>query len=166
MSGNGTYNSGSFAPTTAGVYHWVASYSGSSPNTLSRDHNTDCQTALEDVTITTVASSLTSAQTWVPSDSVTVSAPAGGNLAGTVSFEFFTNGTCTGTAAFSTTKAVAGASSQTVTSGNAPAQTATGSFSWRVGYDSTNPAQRDIAPSCHETSALTVTNGGTVSSTP
>ena len=34
MSGNGTYNSGSFAPTTAGVYHWVASYSGSSPNTV------------------------------------------------------------------------------------------------------------------------------------
>ncbi len=35
-----------------------------------------------------------------------------------------------------------------------------------VGYDSTNAAQRDIAPSCHETSALTITNGGTVSSAP
>ena len=73
-------------------------------------------------------------------------------------------GDCSGDAAFSTTKNVSGASPQTVLSGNAPAQTSTGSFSWRVSYDSTNLAQRDIAASCHETSALTVTNGGTVSS--
>ena len=30
-----------------------------------------------------------------------------------------------------------------------------------MSYDSTNPAQRDIPASCHETSALTITNGGT-----
>jgi hypothetical protein len=83
-------------------------------------------------------------------------------MAGTVSFEFFTNGTCTGASAFSTTKTVAGASPQTVTSGNAPAQTVSGSFSWRVSYDSTNSGQRDIPASCHETSSLTVTNGGTI----
>jgi len=35
-----------------------------------------------------------------------------------------------------------------------------------VSYDSTNPAQRDIGDTCHETSALTISNGGTVSSTP
>ena len=52
----------------------------------------------------------------------------------------------------------AGASPQTVLSGNAPAQTASGSFSWRVIYDSTNPAQDDIAASCHEVSSLTVNN--------
>jgi hypothetical protein len=40
----------------------------------------------------------------------------------------------------------------------------TANLSWKVSYDSTNPAQRDIPASCHETSALTVTNGGTVSS--
>jgi hypothetical protein len=116
------------------------------------------------VVVTTVPSSLSSAQTWVPSDSATVSASAGGALAGTVSFEFFTNGTCNGDAAFSTVKNVSGSSPQTVLSGNAPAQTTTGSFSWRVSYDSSNLAQRDIGASCHETSALTVTNGGTVSS--
>jgi hypothetical protein len=101
----------------------------------------------------------------VPSDSVTVSATAGGPLDGMVSFDFFTNATCSGTSAFSTTKDVAGPSSGvTVSSGNAPAQTVSGSFSWRVSYDSDNPAQQDIAASCHETSALTVTNGGTISS--
>jgi hypothetical protein len=164
VSGNGTYGPASFTPLAPGTYHWVAEYSGNLPNNNATSHNTACTDTNEDVVVNTVASSLTSAQTWVPSDSVTVSAPAGGNLAGTVSFEFFTNGTCDGTAAFSTTKPVSGASPQTVLSGNAPAQTATGSFSWRVSYDSTNAAQRDIPASCHETSALTVTNGGTISS--
>ena len=166
VSGDGTYNSPApqFVPTLAGDYHWVAEYSGNSPNTNAVTHNADCTDTGEDVTVTSVPSSLTSAQTWVPSDSVTVSAAAGGDLDGTVSFEFFTNGTCADDSAFSTTKDVSGASPQTVSSGDAPAQTATGSFSWRVSYDSDNPAQEDIAASCHETSALTVTNGGTISS--
>jgi hypothetical protein len=33
-----------------------------------------------------------------------------------------------------------------------------------VSYDSTNAAQRDIPGSCHETSSLTITNGGTINS--
>ncbi len=110
-------------------------------------------------------SSLTSAQTWVPNDSVTISAPAGsGNLAGTVSFALYANGNCSGTAIYSTTATVAGASPQTVSTSNTTAQPASGSFSWKVSYDSTNNAQRDIPASCHETSALTITNGGTISS--
>jgi hypothetical protein len=51
-----------------------------------------------------------------------------------------------------------------VSTSNTTAQLATGTFSWKVSYDSTNSAQRDIPASCHETSALTVTNGGTISS--
>ena len=166
VSGNASYNTPNpqFTPLAAGTYHWVASYSGNLPNNNATTHNTACDDTNEDVVVTTVPSSLTSAQTWVPSDAVTVSATAGGAMAGTVSFEFFTNGTCTGASAFSTTKPVAGASPQTVTSGNAPAQTASGSFSWRVSYDSTNSGQRDIPASCHETSSLTVANGGTISS--
>jgi hypothetical protein len=166
VSGNATYNSPApqFVPTAAGTYHWVAVYSGNSPNTSSTTHNTACNTAAEDVVVTTVPSSLTSAQSWVPNDSVTVSATAGGNLAGTVSFEFFTNGTCTGTAAYTTSVAVAAASPKTVSSANTTAYATSGSFSWRVGYDSTNAAQRDIPASCLETSALTITNGGTVTS--
>lgn len=166
VSGNGTYNA-SFTPTVAGDYHWVASYGGDNPNTLPVSHNTACNDTSEDVTVTSVASSLTSAQTWVPSDSVTVTAPAGGALAGSLSFAFFTNGTCDGTAAYTHTAAVSGPlAGVTVGSGNAPAQTVNGSFSWRVSYDSTNPAQRDIGASCHETSALTISNGGTVTSNP
>jgi hypothetical protein len=166
VTGNGTYNTPTpqFVPASAGTYHWVAVYSGSLPNTNGTTHNADCSDANEDVVVTSVASSMTTAQTWVPNDSATISAPAGGNLAGTVSFDLFANATCTGTATYSTTAAVSGASPKTVTTSNTAAQLASGSFSWRVSYDSTNSAQRDIPASCHETSALTVTNGGTVSS--
>lgn len=166
VSGNGTYNSPApqFVPTAAGEYHWVAVYSGSSPNTNGTDHNTACTDADEDVVVTTVPSSLTSAQRWVPNDSVTVSATAGGAMAGSVAFALYATNDCSGTAIYSTTVNVAGASPQTVSTSNTTAVSVSGSFSWKVGYDSTNPAQRDIGNSCHETSALTITNGGTVSS--
>ncbi len=166
VSGNGTYNTPDpqFVPSAAGNYHWVAVYSGSSPNTNGVTHNADCTDTDEDVSVTSVASSLSTAQSWVPNDTMTVSAPAGGNLAGTAHFALYASANCSGTAIYTTTRPVAGASPQQVSTSNTTPQTATGSFSWKVSYDSTNLAQRDIPDSCHETSALTVTNGGTISS--
>ncbi len=166
VSGNNTYNSPApqFVPTAAGTYHWVAVYSGSSPNTNGTTHNAACTDNDEDVVVTTVPSSLSSAQKWVPNDSVTVSASAGGAMAGTVAFALYATDDCSGTAIYSTTATVAGASPQTVSTSNTTAVQVSGSFSWKVSYDSTNPAQRDIGNSCHETSALTIANGGTVSS--
>ena len=167
VSGNGTYNSPApqFVPATAGDYHWVAVYSSNSPNTNGITHNAACTDTAEDVTVTSVPSSMTTAQTWVPNDSATISATAGGNLAGKVFFTLYPTANCTGTPIYSTPAAgvtVAGSSPQTVSSANNTAVTATGNFSWSVSYDSTNEAQRDIPASCHETSALTITNGGTV----
>ncbi|REJ05000.1 hemagglutinin [Microbacterium bovistercoris] len=164
VNGDGTYDSAKFAPKPAGTYHWAAAYTPGSVNTKPATHNTDCTDVKENVVVKSVASSISTGQTWIPKDSATVSAPAGGTLAGSVLFEFFTNATCTGTAAWSQAVAVAGASPQTVSTGNAPAQTASGDFAWRVTYDSTNAAQRDIPASCHEVSKVTITNGGTVSS--
>lgn len=168
VSGNGTYNSPApqFVPTAPGEYHWVAIYSGNLPNTIGLTHNAGCTDDDEDVVVNTVPSTLSSAQRWVPNDSVTVSAPAGsGALAGNVDFELFDNATCSGTPIYTQMNvSVSGASPQTVSTSNTTAQLASGSFSWRVNYDSTNLAQRDIAASCHETSVLTITNGGNVSS--
>jgi hypothetical protein len=168
VSGNGTYNTPDpqFVPAQPGTYHWVAMYSGSSPNTIGTTHNATCTDSNEDVTVTSVPSSMTTAQTWVPNDSATISAPAGtGNLAGTVSFALYASGDCSGTAIYSLPDAaVSGASPQTVSTLNTAAQAASGSFSWLVSYDSTNAAQQDIPASCHETSALTITNGGTITS--
>jgi hypothetical protein len=166
VSGDATYNSPApqFAPTQPGTYHWVAVYSGSSPNTNGVTHNAACTDSNEDVVVLSVPSSMTTAQSWVPNDSATISAPAGtGNLAGTVSFALYASGDCSGAAAYSTTATVSGASPQTVSTSNTTAQPA-GAYSWLVSYDSTNNAQRDIPASCHETSNLAVSNGGTVSS--
>jgi hypothetical protein len=173
VSGNGTYNSPApqFVPTEPGNYHWVAVYSGNLPNTNGITHNADCTDTNEDVAVTTVASSLSTAQRWVPSDSATISATAGGNLTGTVSFELYASSDCAvggDSPIYSTTRPVSGPSAQTVSTLDSatqpPAQLTSGSFSWSVGYTSTNPAQRSIPASCHETSVLTISNGGTVSS--
>jgi hypothetical protein len=166
VSGNGTYSTPNpqFVPTQTGTYHWVASYSGNLPNTTAATHNAGCTDANEDVVVSSVASSMTTAQTWVPNDSATISAPAGGNLAGNVTFTLYPSSDCTGTLVYTTTVAVAGASPRTVSTSNSTPVTSSGSYSWSVAYDSTNSAQRDIPASCHETSSVTISNGGTVSS--
>lgn len=159
VSGNGNYNA-SFTPTAPGTYHWVAEYSGNLPNNNATSHNTTCNDSNETVVVNTVPSSMTTAQSWVPNDSATVTASAGGPLAGSVTFQLFASSDCSGSAIYSKTVAVAGSSPRTVGTDNTTAQTATGVFSWRVSYDSTNPAQDDIAASCDETSALTIDNDG------
>jgi hypothetical protein len=171
VSGDGSYSTPApqFLSTAAGDYHWVATYSGSSPNTNGITHNADCSDTDEDVTVSTVETTLSTAQTWVPNDSVTITAVggAGGNLAGKAHFTLYDNSDCTGNVLYSTGAngvAVSGTSPQTVGTSNTAAQSASGSFSWSVSYDSTNGAQEDIAASCHETSALTVTNGTSTSS--
>ena len=168
VSGNGTYNSPDpqFTPTSAGTYHWVAEYSGSSPNTNGTTHNATCADANEDVIVNTVSSSMTTAQTWLPNDSATISAPAAsGNLAGTVTFTLFRSADCTGSVVYGPVdRAVSGASPQTVNTSNTTAVSTGGSFSWLVEYDSDNLAQEDISPKCHETSVLSIANGGTVTS--
>ncbi len=169
VSGNGKYNTPSpqFEPTAKGTYYWVALYSGSSPNTLGTTHNADCKDADEDVVVKTVETKLTSAQTWVPNDSVTVSADAGGKMTGKVSFTLYSSSDCTGTPVFDPVERVVdGNSPQTVGTSNSIAVTTSGTYSWKVSYTSTNAAHENIGPSCHETSAVTISNGGTVSSRP
>ncbi|HWJ09761.1 MAG TPA: hypothetical protein VNS46_10320 [Nocardioides sp.] len=160
VSGDGTYDTPDpqFEPGDVGVYHWVAEYSGS-PNTNGTDHNTACEDTDEDVTVEDVPSSLTTTQSWVPNDAATLSADEGGDLAGTVTFELFDNATCSGSPLWSEDVAVDGPSGLTVGTSNAEAVDASGDFSWRVAYDSDNPAQRDIPSSCEEVSSLTIDNG-------
>lgn len=166
VSGDGDYGTPApqYAPSAAGDYHWVATYSGSTNNT-GLTHNASCGDTGEDVTVTSVAVSLDTAQTWVPNDSATLSAPAGGDLAGTATFTLYPSTDCSGTPVYSTDVAVSGASPQTVSTTNHAAVGA-GDYSWKVAYHSTNAAQRDIpgSISCQETSSLTQSNGSTVSS--
>lgn len=161
VSGNGTYSTPNpqFVPTAPGDYHWVAEYSGNPPNTNSQTHNAACTDTGEDVTVTAIQPTMTTSQRWTPNDSATITASAGGNLAGTASFTLYPTTNCTGTPVFPTINVpVAGASPQTPSTSNTVAVSAGGSFSWKVSYDSTNPAQLDIGDTCKEVSTLTINN--------
>ena len=166
VNGDGTYGPVSFTPDAVGTYHWKATYTPATgdPNNLGSTHNADCSDPNEDVVVNSVASSMSSAQSFIPNDSATVSAPAGGNLSGTVKFEVFESTDCTGTAIFTQTVAVSGASPQTVSTNNTTVSTTAANVSWRLTYTSNNPAQRSIGMTCLETSTLTINNDGTISS--
>jgi hypothetical protein len=164
---NGSAGPVSFTPDAPGTYHWKASYAPAAgdANNLATSHNAACTDGNETVIVNTVKSTVSTAQRWVPNDSATVSAPAGGNLTGSVTFTLFPSLDCTGTAVYGPVAVgVNGASPQTVSTSNTTAFSATGNFSWQVSYDSTNPAQDDIPNSCQETSALTINNGNPVTS--
>lgn len=161
VTGNGTYGPASFTPNAIGTYHWVATYSGDSPNTNGTDHNTNCQDANEDVVVSSVPSGITTAQSFIPNDEATVTASQGGNLAGSVTFEVFESSDCSGTAIYDEDVAVSGASPQTVETSNTEVSTTAANISWRVSYDSTNPAQDDIPATCKEATALDIDNDTT-----
>jgi len=164
VNGDGSY-SASFTPTAPGTYHWAATYTGDLPNTNGTSHNTDCSDANEDVVVNPVPSSMTTAQSFIPNDSATVRAPAGGNLAGSVKFEVFESTDCTGTAIYTAPAvSVSGASPQTVSTSNTTVSTTAANVSWRVTYTSTNPGQKSIPATCLEKSALAIDNDGSVSS--
>jgi hypothetical protein len=166
VSGDGTYGPVSFTPDAAGTYHWKATYTPATgdPNNVGSTFNGDCTDANEDVVVISVKSSMTSAQSFIPNDSASVSAPAGGNLAGSVTFKVYESADCSGTAIYTQTVSVSGASPQTVHTTNTTVSTTAANVSWLVGYDSTNPAQEDISPKCFEKTALSIDNDGTVTS--
>ena len=120
-------------------------------------------------TLQAQASSMTSAQSFIPNDSATITAPAGtGNLAGSVEFKLFESNDC-GVAAsdpaiLTQTKTVSGASPVTVTTTNTTVSTTAANVSWLVSYDSTNPLQQDISAKCFEKTALNIQDNGPVTS--
>src|SRR5262249_31577503 len=84
--------------------------------------------------------------------------------AGSVKFEVFESSDCSGTAIYTQTVSVSGASPQTVSTTNTTVSTTAANISWRLTYTSTNPAQRDIPATCLERSTLTIDNDGTAPS--
>jgi len=148
-------------PTAPGDYCFSASWPG---DLVYTDGPYSDTSATECFTVIDFASSLTSAQSFIPNDSATVSAAGGGALAGSVLFELFESTDCSGTAIYSQTVSVSGASPQTVSTTNTTVSTTAANVSWRLTYDSTNQAQRDIPATCLEKTALAINNDGTVSS--
>jgi hypothetical protein len=175
VSGDGTYPTASqtavsFTPTAPGEYHWKASYSGDSPNTNQTSHNGDCSDDNEAVVVTSVKTSMTSAQSFIPNDSATISAPSGsGNLNGTVTFKAYESSDCSGTAIVNQPRTITNGNpaGTTVSTNNTTVSTTSPNISWNVSYDSTNPAQQDIpesAATCFEKTTLSIDNNGTIQS--
>jgi len=116
VTGNGSYQSPPFTPTTtAGVYRWVASYSGDALNNAAGP--TACTDPLEDVVVTpAIPTIVTVASPSVPAggtifDTATLAGGAGPTgPTGTITFSLFgpDNATCTGVAAFVSTVPVTG----------------------------------------------------------
>lgn len=85
-------------------------------------------------------------------------------MTGSVTFKVYESTDCSGTAIYTQTVTVNGASPQTVHTTNTTISTTAADVSWLVSFDSSNPAQRSIAASCLEKTALSIDNGATVSS--
>jgi hypothetical protein len=145
-----------YTVTDVGRYCWRAVYSGDATKgipTSSDSRASECFVA------NPVAASGTTAQKWLPNDSGTISASAGGNLAGSATFTLYPSGDCTGTSVYSESVPVAGASPQTVSTSNTTVfATGSGSYSWKLAYSSTNANQTGFAATCKEATTLTITN--------
>jgi hypothetical protein len=96
VNGNGSYNSGNFTPSATGTYIWTAEYSGDSKNLGAGP--TSCNDLAEQSVVNKAPAVIATAQTLTPQDSATLSASAGGNPTGDVTFKLFGPGdaTCSG----------------------------------------------------------------------
>ena len=68
VNGDGSYGPVSFTPNASGVYHWVTSYNGDSPNTLGTTHNSACTDTGEDVAVLATTMSAVDRLVDLPAD--------------------------------------------------------------------------------------------------
>ncbi len=143
VSAGGTATSSSFTPTAAGIYHWVAEYSGDPNNNpvsgLCSDPEEDVVVQAAQPTLTTDATPDTATVGQPLSDIATVTGrvnPTGGN---TVTFRLFSDAVCTAQVFTSTNALSAGG---TATS-DAFTPTQPGTYRWVATYSgdpNNNPA--------------------------
>ncbi len=159
VAGNGVYNSGNFAPATAGTYRWVANYSGDTNNAAS---TSPCNSPNESVVVNQATTTLTTQA----SGAVTLGGQVNddGTLAGgvsptgTITFDLYgpNDATCTGAIAFTANIPVAG--NGVYNSGNFT-PTSAGTYRWVASYsgDTNNSASTSPCNSPNESVAVGVT---------
>jgi Ice-binding-like/IPTL-CTERM motif len=137
VSGNAVYTSGSFKPTLAGVYRWIANYSGDANNAATANA---CNAVNEIVTVAPVGAAIPTLTTQASpgvtlgaaiSDTATLS----GGLAptGTITFKLYgpNDPTCTNAAIFTSTVPASGNGSYPSASFT---PTLAGTYRWIVNY--------------------------------
>lgn len=145
-----------YTVSDVGRYCWRAEYSGDTTKGIPGSSDSR---ATECFVVNPVAASGTTAQKWLPNDSGTISASAGGDLAGSATFTLYPSGDCSGTSVYSASVPVSGASPQTVSTANTTVVvTASGSYSWKLAYSSTNANQTGFTATCKEATTLTINN--------
>jgi hypothetical protein len=107
VSGDNTYplstqSAVSFVPSAVGGYVFVATYSGSGPNTTAPTTTATCASPGNGESVTVIGSATSSsAQRWLPNDRVVLNSTAGTTLNGTLTVKLYrgtftvTNGVCT-----------------------------------------------------------------------
>ncbi|WP_196279351.1 choice-of-anchor A family protein [Catellatospora vulcania] len=166
VSGNSTYLSQAFAPTLAGTYRWIASYSGDAANAgVTRP----CNDPNESVVVS--AGTVTPTLSTDASDDITLGGQirdtatlAGGQSpTGTITFSLYgpDNATCTGTPVFTSTVPVTG-------NGNYPSQqftpTLAGTYRWIASY-SGDAVNAGVTRPCNDPNESVVVSQGTVTPT-
>ncbi|HVE46185.1 MAG TPA: hypothetical protein VNA57_05520 [Acidimicrobiales bacterium] len=175
VSGNGTYGPVSFTPDAPGTYHWKAQYHPATgdPNNVGSTHNAACDDPDESVVVNAAPTAMTTRQFVFPQDKTVITAPAGGNLTGSVIFKLYeaatagnpadancqANGDTVGAGGLLYKEgplAVSGASPQSVTTNNTTVRVPSdATLFWRVTYTSTNANQLGSSSICLESTALT-----------
>ena len=156
VSGNGTYGPVSFTPPAVGTYHWIASYSGDSPNTLAvaglcGDTGENDTVIAKQPTISTSANQSVTVGSAI-SDSATLGntapAPGGAPAGGSITFKAYgpSDATCTGTAAFTSAPvAVTGDGTYGPVSFT---PTTIGTYHWIASYSGDGPNTLAVAGLC------------------
>lgn len=174
--GDGNYFTTGVVPDSPGVFAWAAEYSGStSGNTEEASHNLDCKDAAENYTVQQLQPALSTAQSFIPNDAVTITVDGGaGDLEGTVTFSLWVDdATCTGPADHTfgpidiLAADAAGTLSDTAETGNTTISYAgSHTFTWDVNFTSTNPAHLSIDGVCGNENSSTTVDDGSVENTP
>jgi hypothetical protein len=122
VTGNGAYQSGPFAPTSAGTYRFVATYSGDANNTSA---SSACNSAGEQVVVSPAGPTIVTQATAGPGSAVhdTAVIAGGASPTGTLTFRAYgpSDPTCASTPAFTSTVTVSGNGSYSSGSFTVPA---------------------------------------------
>ena len=138
-----------FTPDAVGTWCWRGEYSGDDNYPAATDAS---EGECFEVTDT---SSVATEQDWLPNDSATVTTAGGSAVDGTVTFDLFANGDCSGVPLDSYTDDTA----PFVSSNTTHFFTADASVSWLASFDSEDAGVADSVGVC-EVSTLTVDNDG------
>jgi hypothetical protein len=144
--------------TLVGRYCWRAEFTSGTDGVPDADDSS----ATECFTVTAAPTSITTRQFVYPQDKAVITATAGGNLAGSVTFKLYDTpencnaDTATGLLYAPAAFPIAGTSPQSAQTNNTTvAVTTSTTVFWRVTYTSTNLSQLDSSSVCVESTQVT-----------